>query len=300
MRKIPHTYLETLNERGVKYLGEAQAPSHVKNHNRYIKCLCSCGKVFISLHSNIVNNNSTCPECGQKRVTKIHSNHYTSGQILNDITGSKFIKEVPHGDYKKRRAIIECGKCHQLYAKIHSNHYTSGQILNDITGSKFIKEVPHGDYKKRRAIIECGKCHQLYEATIQNVINGSLCPKCAFNYDSKASLTVEHFLNQLNIPFKKEYTFPDLKGINNKSLRFDFCLITSTPLTLIEVDGEQHTRPIEYFGGEDSFKRLQINDEAKNCYALKHGYNLIRIPHTSFSQINENMIRQLLKGVTVG
>lgn len=253
MRKIPHTYLETLNERGVKYLGEAQAPSHVKNHNRYIKCLCSCGKVFISLHSNIVNNNSTCPECGQKRVTKIHSHHYTSGQILNDITGSKFIKEVPHGDYKKRRAIIECGKCHQLY-----------------------------------------------EATIQNVINGSLCPKCAFNYDSKASLTVEHFLNQLNIPFKKEYTFPDLKGINNKSLRFDFCLITSTPLTLIEVDGEQHTRPIEYFGGEDSFKRLQINDEAKNCYALKHGYNLIRIPHTSFSQINENMIRQLLKGVTVG
>ena len=61
-------------------------------------------------------------------------------------------------------------------------------------------------------------------------------------------------LNKNNIPFiqDREY-FKDLIGDNN-ILRYDFILLKNNkPYRLIEYDGEQHFKPIGYFGGEERF-----------------------------------------------
>lgn len=70
--------------------------------------------------------------------------------------------------------------------------------------------------------------------------------------------------------------------------RFDFYLPNIN--TCIEYDGEQHFRPVEYFGGEDAFNRQIIYDNVKNEWCRKNGVNLIRIPYTDYDKIDISYI----------
>ena len=46
---------------------------------------------------------------------------------------------------------------------------------------------------------------------------------------------------------------------------------------LIERQGQQHERPIEYFGGEEQFKSQKEHDRIKKVFAKENGYELIEI-----------------------
>ena len=45
----------------------------------------------------------------------------------------------------------------------------------------------------------------------------------------------------------------------------------------LELDGDQHFRPIGYFGGDESLESQKIKDNIKNQYALDNNLTLIRI-----------------------
>ena len=55
----------------------------------------------------------------------------------------------------------------------------------------------------------------------------------------------------------------------------------------IEYDGEQHFRPIEFFGGIESFKNLILKDELKNLYCQENSLSLLRISY------KENIVETL-------
>ena len=46
---------------------------------------------------------------------------------------------------------------------------------------------------------------------------------------------------------------------------------------LIECQGEQHERPIEYFGGDEQFKIQQEHDKRKREYADSNNYDFLEI-----------------------
>ena len=98
-------------------------------------------------------------------------------------------------------------------------------------------------------------------------------------------------MSKNHILFYKEYGFNDCKGVGNKKLRFDFYLPDYN--TLIEYDGEQHFKPIEYFGGEEKYNILKNNDEIKNKYCKTHKINLIRIPYT----FSENEVKKIILSI---
>lgn len=50
-------------------------------------------------------------------------------------------------------------------------------------------------------------------------------------------------------------------------------------MCLIEYDGEQHYKPVEFFGGEEGFKNAQYRDKIKNDYCENNNINLIRLPY---------------------
>ena len=57
---------------------------------------------------------------------------------------------------------------------------------------------------------------------------------------------------------------------------------------LIEFDGIQHRQPVKYFGGEETFKRQQSNDIAKNNFIKSQSkYKLLRISDLEFSKIDQ-------------
>lgn len=68
-------------------------------------------------------------------------------------------------------------------------------------------------------------------------------------------------------------------------MRFDFIIFNEegVPIRLIEFDGEQHIKPIAYFGGEEHLIQTQKNDQIKNQYAIKHKIPLVRIPYNALN-----------------
>lgn len=68
---------------------------------------------------------------------------------------------------------------------------------------------------------------------------------------------------------------------------FDFAIFKNGKLVcLIEFDGEQHYRPIDFLGGEDKFKIQQTND----YFCREHDIPLIRIPYYDYPEYMTELI----------
>lgn len=88
-------------------------------------------------------------------------------------------------------------------------------------------------------------------------------------------------LQENNIPYKAEVSFPDLTGVSGiHHLRFDFAVFDGQGniKTLIECQGEQHYKKTEKYG--DSYSVQKKNDELKRRYVKEHNIPLIEIPYT--------------------
>ena len=81
------------------------------------------------------------------------------------------------------------------------------------------------------------------------------------------------------INFTREKTYQDLKrGL----FRFDFYLTGRE--VLVEIDGEQHFKPIY---GRQNFLKGQEHDRQKNSYCLAKGIKLYRIPYWEIKNIKK-------------
>lgn len=90
-------------------------------------------------------------------------------------------------------------------------------------------------------------------------------------------------LQEYNIKYRVEYSFPDLYGVaQTKLLRFDFAIFDSENKIkcLIECQGEQHYKSVEKFGGNTQYKVQVKNDNLKRLYAEKRKIQLLEIPYT--------------------
>ena len=99
---------------------------------------------------------------------------------------------------------------------------------------------------------------------------------------SLAEDKIASILNENHIPFKKEYIFSDLKGINNGILRYDFAILNDNDELqyLIEYNGKQHYILNGGWNTKEEFQDRQDNDLIKEDYAKKHNIPLIIIPYT--------------------
>jgi hypothetical protein len=130
---------------------------------------------------------------------------------------------------------------------------------------------------------ECGNiCHMPSRYLLSmNVTN------CGCDTKSYGELYVREQLQSYKFDFKEQYTFSDCLSPKNRRIKFDFAVFEYNGLKcLIEVNGIQHYRPVEYFGGEDRFKLQQEIDEIKRKYCNKHNICLIEIPYTDIGKID--------------
>lgn len=81
------------------------------------------------------------------------------------------------------------------------------------------------------------------------------------------------------VSFVREKTYKDLK---NGAFRFDFYLNNFD--VLVEVDGEQHFKPVY---GRPAFLKGQEHDRRKNSYCLAKGIKLYRIPYWEIKNITK-------------
>lgn len=95
---------------------------------------------------------------------------------------------------------------------------------------------------------------------------------------SRNEKNIIKLLNEYDIDFKTQYTFPDLIGVGGRPLRFDFAIFEGGKLKrLIEFHGKQHfVRPKGSWS--KGYRSLVENDIRKREYCSRNGIDLVMIP----------------------
>lgn len=124
---------------------------------------------------------------------------------------------------------------------------------------------------------KCNNCGSIKTVRGISLRNGST--KSCGCIKSYGEEQIAKLLTDNNIIFQREYSFKDLIYIC--PLKFDFAVFQNngTLSHLIEYDGIQHFKPIEFFGGDKEFKETQFKDEIKNNYCIENNIKLIRIKY---------------------
>lgn len=115
------------------------------------------------------------------------------------------------------------------------------------------------------------------------------------NNPSRLEQKCAKLLDQGDIIYVTEFSFPDLKSDKGIPLRFDFALFESPedleiehPKALIELNGEQHYE--RKFTTREQFARQQANDKRKKSYCSVKKIPLLVIPYTEYNSMTLDSI----------
>jgi len=226
-----------------------------------------------------------------KEANKIHNNKYTYPNLdLGDgiRKGTKVIITCPiHGDFKQTQYHHlnghGCRKCVDLEKMIEHDEY----IKNVLIVHNYKYTYPNAVYKGSTKEIEiyCPK-HGYFWQNANAHLSGSGCIRCS---ESTGEKRICKYLDDINIIFIRQKTFPDCKRIN--VLRFDFYLPGYN--ICIEFNGEQHYKSIPYWGGKERYKISVERDKIKSDYCHKNNIKLIIIHYKDFKNIESILEKEL-------
>lgn len=168
-------------------------------------------------------------------------------------------------------------------AKELSSKRNKNKNIHDLKGERFgkLKVLEMTDERKQGSVIwkcQCD-CGNIVKVSSRNLAYGDT--KSCGCLVSKGEFLIEQLLKENNIPYQKEYSFPDLKSEKGFLLRYDFFVDNKY---LIEFDGEQHNTDKSFFS-HDNFLYRKENDEKKTLYAKEHNIPLIRIPYSKLKNL---------------
>ena len=168
-----------------------------------------------------------------------------------------------------------CPKCAGNIRKTHSQYLKEVSVVNpniEVIGEYVNAYTP--------ILHRCKIDGYEWFASPTNILFGKGCPKC---HESKGERKIRMWLESNNIQYIHQKPFKDCKDI--KPLPFDFYLPDYN--LCIEFDGEQHYKPIEYFGGEKRFEYIVKHDNIKSQYCMNNNIELLRIAY--FEDVEEKL-----------
>lgn len=234
---------------------------------------------------------------------------------IKDLTGQKFgsLTVLEITNERKNRQVVwkcqcDCGNITYVVGEALRTGHTktcgcswyqqraedlTNQVFGQLTVLKRNEELHPSD---RASFWDC-KCNCGNTRTVRSSLlkSGKIlaCQNCQ-TIKSLGENEIVNILNQNNITYKREVTFEDLISPKNSKLFFDFVIYDTDYQEIkyiIEYDGIQHFKPIDYFGGIENFKYQQKCDELKNIWCKKHNIKLIRIPYTQQGKITLEVIQ---------
>lgn len=270
-----------------------------KNNNILWECVCDCGEKKIISGANLKSGKSKSCGCGISESTK--------DRLSLDLSNKKFGRLTvicKHDDIidKKGRYFTswkckcDCGnECVVPTRSLQSGNTRSCGCLKseesskrfslDLEGKKFGKLTVL--YRDGTFIGENGTRYSLWKCkcecgTVKSIIGHSLVSGKTYSCGcvaSKSEEEIRNILNNLNVDYKTQYTFPDLVSPNGGKLRFDFAIIKNNRLLfLLEYQGIQHFK--ERTNHKD-FGKLQreVTDKMKDDYCKLNNITLYKITY---------------------
>ncbi len=255
-----------------------------------------------------------CPYCSNRKLWKGFNDFASCYPEIAKSWNYKKNDKKPDEVFKngKYNAWLKCEKGHDFQIKLIKIR-SQKKICPICNGSKIIKGINdleslypnlmlEWDYDKNSKLPseifykrdekfwwKCENGHEFQISPYSRTCKFRGCPICC---ESKGEKLIRKFLENNNLNFKAQYWFEDLKDEN--PLRFDFAVFNkhNELIHLIEFDGEQHFKPIDYSGknperAENEFKLLQKHDQMKLDYCSKHNISLLRIKFDQLKEVND-------------
>lgn len=305
-----------------RHEGKFEVISEFKGINEDIQIKCKkCGHEFIKTARKVIEFGS-CPACYNWEVNPGFNDLATiAPEVLKYFDYEKNYPIAPDKIIAKSHAKIwwKCPDCGYSFQRICydmiwekkncpacvSSVFAPG--INDLE-TKYPDIAKEWDYKKNGDLTPrdvfpmsakkvwwiCPICGCSWETSVASKVRhpGS-CPECS---ESSGEKVVRKALDTGGVTYKMQYTFPGCK--NKVVLRFDLCVLKkNVVLGLIEYDGEQHFKPIDYFGGEEGFQYRQECDSIKNKYCKDNNIPLLRIPYTYTEKEVKDSVAKFLKQI---
>ncbi|UXE02631.1 HNH endonuclease [Staphylococcus phage Biyabeda-mokiny_2] len=222
---------------------------------------------------------------------------------VKDIAGNEYTV-IGNYEYANQKIKMFHNECKEEF-EIRPNNFLQGKRCSACRGKRMSKAQAKPLNKVKRQLKEkhngtieiigeytnthtktdfkCLTCNHTFSSEPNSVLRLSGCPKCKV---SKGEKLIAEFLKENNIRFKEQKRFKDC--VHKRPLIFDFYLLDLN--TLIEYDGLQHSKPIEYFGGVKSFEELKYRDSLKDDYAKRNNIRMVRV---SYKQKEKEIIEEL-------
>ncbi len=229
------------------------------------KCKCKCGKIhYLCERTFLEKRHRNCGKgCGQILRTN-HSSYnidytntiFESLEILECIDDN--VEELTHiYNSKSKRRVAS----HLIYKLYKCRCYLCGKEFIFKSDAFKINKDEYGCRAKEGYYSDtCCDCHTISSFQWRTI----------------------KILQEHNVKYRVEESFPELYGIGQKNLlRFDFAILdlNNNIKYLLECQGEQHYKPMVEFGGVHQYEVQLQNDELKRIYANEHKIPLIEIPY---------------------
>ena len=143
----------------------------------------------------------------------------------------------------------------------------------------------------------CGCIRTVLQAALLS--GGSQSCGCAKDsVASKGEFYVKQYCDERNVRYKAQMTYPDLRGVKGGYLSYDFLIYKGDePFGLVECQGQQHYRPVDWFGGEVQFEVQQEHDRLKREYATEHGIPLLEISYVESAAGETDVLMDAFLGI---
>lgn len=297
-RLSPDLYLKRARKKhGDRYdLSQVQyVTSSVK-----IKPICPSHGPFMVLPSNFLKGDG-CPDCADERRVKaviasahsrdivkefvdVHGSEYNYSKVVyKGLSAPVTIVCRKHGEFRQKPRIHlddkgcpKCGKELQQ-ARRYLKQDEAIALFREEHGDLFdYSKFVYKDYKTKGTVI-CRR-HGEFQITPQKHVEGQGCASCL---ESIGERQIARWLQENKIEFVRQYAVKLRESHSmQQRVRYDFLLPERA--ILIEFDGEQHFRPVAFFGmkmelAKQTFEKTVKRDKAKTKWARDNGYTLIRL-----------------------
>ena len=269
---------------------------------------CKCGDLFTTNWHEFNNKKfpkRQCNKCGRKKPND--ENKITCEFIEKYLEDNDYTCKLISAEYidcdSKLEFECECGN--HFFASWSNIKHMSGMCkdcaMSPITHDDYIRKISKfldrfdviGKYNgsDKNIDIRCKKCGYIIRQRAKNVYErGIYCPCCD---GTKGEQYISNYLLINNIEFIPQYKFEDCKYIN--PLPFDFYLPKKN--ICIEYQGQQHYKPIDFFGGKAKFDEQVERDNIKRKYCNDNNITLLEVPYKEFNNIDKILDSLLLEVV---
>lgn len=276
---------KTIKKKGGSYMDFNEQLKIIGHHQLLIYTCPDCGIKDEVTKKNFLRRKNKCLFCAEQQKKIAREN-----EIKQDLLekGIEIIGEIPVNVHNKVNfKCVKCGKedvaivinlkrerkkCNCNPKRTFQTNITHEEFLEKVSPAIKAKFIIIDKYKNRntRMLVECKHCHiQSYKWGITLIDAENISCRCESR--TKGEDLVFRALQNIGITdFIEQHRF---KGESDRTYILDF-YIPSHRL-VIEYNGPQHYRPIDYFGGEEKFKRQVIRDNYIQQYCTNNNLTLL-------------------------